>query len=229
MKACVLVVDDEATIQDVLETALTAAGFETVTARNGWQALQLASIAAPDVILLDLGLPDLDGKTVISEIRHFARTPIIVLSGRDQEGEKIAALDLGADDYVQKPFVTGELMARIRAALRHGGQTGARPLTQFGTRGLFFDLPRRRIQGSGSEIKLTPKEFLLLSMLAANAGRIVTNRQILSAIWGPSRANDKQILRVLIGQLRAKIGEDAADPKIIVTEPGVGYRLRLDD
>jgi two-component system KDP operon response regulator KdpE len=228
VNARVLVVDDEEPVHRFLRPALIASGYDVLTAVTGQQALQIASTAAPDTILLDLGLPDFDGKLIIAEVRHFSLTPIIVLSARDSEEEKIAAFEMGANDYIQKPFGIGELLARIRAALRRR-ENGGKTLTRFEVGGYVVDLARRGVLGCGVSVHLTPKEFLLLSILAANSGRIVTNRQILAAVWGPKQREDKQILRVLVGQLRAKLGEDAANPKFIVTEPGVGYRLRFDD
>jgi two-component system KDP operon response regulator KdpE len=228
VNARILVIDDEEPFRRFLRPALIASGYDVLTAVTGQQALQLASTAAPDTILLDLGLPDLDGKVIIAEVRHFSLTPIIVLSARDSEEEKIAAFDLGADDYVLKPFGIGELLARIRVALRDR-ESGGKTITRFEVGGFVVDLAQRSVRVSGVRVHLTPKEFLLLSILAANSGRVVTNRQILAAVWGPKQREDMQILRVLVGQLRAKLGDDTANPKFIVTEPGVGYRLRFDD
>ena len=175
-------------------------------------------------MLLDLGLPDGDGKDVIRRAREWSDLPIIVLSAREREAEKIEALDLGADDYVNKPFNVGELMARMRTALRHRMQRKAEiPVLRVGD--LEIDSVRHRVTRAGAEIKLTPKEFELLSFLARHAGRVLTHRQILTAVWGPAHTEDTQYLRVYVGQLRQKIEERADDPRVILTEPGIGYRI----
>jgi two-component system, OmpR family, KDP operon response regulator KdpE len=219
----VLVVDDEPQIQRFLTVALNAAGFQVQTAETGAQALRLAATGAPDVIVLDLGLPDRDGKDVLRDIRQFSTTPVIVLSARDREAEKIEALDLGADDYVEKPFGIGELTARLRAALRHAAHA-AEPVQRVEIDGVVMDFDKRLVTRDGAPIKLTPKEYDLLAVLFRNAGRVVTHRQILAAVWGPAHAEDTQYLRVFIGQLRAKIERDPTAPAIVRTEPGVGYR-----
>ncbi len=224
MKTRVLVVDDEAPIQRFLRPALQASGYETLTAETGAQALRLIATAAPDVIVLDLGLPDMDGKDVLIEARKFSKSPIIILSARDQETEKIAALDLGADDYVEKPFAIGEFLARLRAALRHAAPDHA-PAPRYEAQGVTVDLERRRVTRDGQVLKLTPKEFDLLAILVRHAGRVVTHRQILSAVWGPAHADDTQYLRVFVGQLRAKIEPNPEMPRLVLTEPGIGYRL----
>jgi two-component system KDP operon response regulator KdpE len=176
------------------------------------------------VVLLDLGLPDGDGKDVIRRAREWSDLPIVVLSAREREIEKIEALDLGADDYVNKPFNVGELMARMRAALRHRLQRKAEvPLLRVGR--LEVDAVRHRVTRAGAEVKLTPKEFELLSFLARHAGRVVTHSQILAAVWGPAHTEDTQYLRVYVGQLRHKIEERPDDPELILTEPGIGYRI----
>ncbi|RBP10629.1 two-component system KDP operon response regulator KdpE [Roseiarcus fermentans] len=219
----VLVVDDEPQIQRFLHVALTAAGYDVVAAETGAQALRLAVTGAPDLIVLDLGLPDRDGKDVLRDIRTFSQTPVIILSARDRESEKIAALDLGADDYVEKPFGIGELTARLRTALRHRA-TAAHPAERIEIDGVAMDFERRLVTRDGAPIRLTPKEYDLLAVLFRNAGRVVTHRQILSAVWGPAHTEDTQYLRVFIGQLRAKIERDPTSPRIVKTEPGVGYR-----
>jgi two-component system KDP operon response regulator KdpE len=224
MKTRVLVVDDEAPIQRFLRPALLASGYEPLSAETGAQALRLIATSAPDVIVLDLGLPDMDGKDVLVEARKFSKSPIIILSARDQETEKIAALDLGADDYVEKPFAIGEFLARLRAALRHAAPDHA-PAPRYEAEGLVVDLDKRRVTRDGQSLKLTPKEFDLLTVLVRHAGRVVTHRQILAAVWGPAHADDTQYLRVFVGQLRAKIEPDADVPRLILTEPGIGYRL----
>ncbi len=223
-KGCrVLVVDDEPQIQRFLHVALTAAGYEVVAAETGAQALRLAVTCAPDLIVLDLGLPDRDGKEVLRDIRTFSQTPVIILSARDRESEKIEALDLGADDYVEKPFGIGELTARLRTALRHKA-TEAHPAQRIEIDGVTMDFERRLVTRDGQPVKLTPKEYDLLAILFRNAGRVVTHRQILSSVWGPAHTEDTQYLRVFIGQLRGKIERDPTTPKIVTTEPGVGYR-----
>lgn len=220
----ILVVDDEAQIQRFLKPALIAAGFDVETAATAADARRLAATRAPALILLDLGLPDGDGKTVIETIRAFSLVPIIVLSARDQEVEKIAALDLGANDYVEKPFAIGELLARIRAALRLTGSVEPKPAKQrFGN--IELDLEHRRVLLDGGETHLTPKEFDLLALLAANANKVVTHRQALSQIWGPAHVHDVQYLRVIIGQLRAKLELEPKAPRHLLNEAGVGYRL----
>jgi two-component system KDP operon response regulator KdpE len=224
MKTRVLVVDDEAPIQRFLRPALLASGYEALLAETGAQALRLIATSAPDVIVLDLGLPDMDGKDVLIEARKFSKCPIIILSARDQETEKIAALDLGADDYVEKPFAIGEFLARLRAALRHSAPDHA-PAPRYEAEGVVVDLDKRRVTRDGQSLKLTPKEFDLLTVLVRHAGRVVTHRQILAAVWGPAHADDTQYLRVFVGQLRAKIEPNPDLPRLILTEPGIGYRL----
>ena len=218
-----LVVDDEPQILKFLTVALNAAGYDTLTAATGADALRLAATQAPDLIVLDLGLPDRDGKDVLRELRQFSDVPVIILSARDREIDKIEALDLGADDYVEKPFGIGELTARLRAALRH--KAGAsKPVQRIEIGGVTMDFDKRNVSRDGEPIRLTPKEYDLLAILFRNAGRVVTHRQILSAVWGPAHVEDTQYLRVFIGQLRAKVERDPTTPAIIRTEPGVGYR-----
>jgi len=220
----ILVVDDEPQIQRFLTVALTAAGFQVQTAETGAQALRLAATGAPDLIVLDLGLPDRDGKDVLRDIRQFSTTPVIILSARDREAEKIEALDLGADDYVEKPFGIGELTARLRAALRHAAQS-TQPVQRVEVEGVVMDFDKRLVTRDGELIKLTPKEYDLLAVLFRNAGRVVTHRQILAAVWGPAHTEDTQYLRVFIGQLRAKIERDPHNPEYLVTVRGLGYRF----
>ncbi len=219
----ILVVDDEPQIQRLLHVALTAAGYDVVSAETGAEALRMAVTGAPALIVLDLGLPDRDGKDVLRDIRAFSQTPVIVLSARDRESEKIEALDLGADDYVEKPFGMGELTARLRAALRHKAKQ-TQPAARIEIDGVALDFERRLVTRDGAPVKLTPKEYELLAILFRNAGRVVTHRQILSSVWGPAHTEDTQYLRVFIGQLRAKIERDPTTPRIVKTEPGVGYR-----
>ena len=223
-KTRVLVVDDEAAILRFLKPALEASDYEMASAGTVVDAIKRVASESPDIVLLDLGLPDGDGKDVIRRAREWSDVPIIVLSARERETEKIEALDLGADDYVNKPFNVGELMARMRTALRHRMQRKAEiPLLKVG--GIEVDSVRHRATRAGTEIKLTPKEFELLSFLARHAGRVVTHKQILAAVWGPAHTEDTQYLRVYVGQLRQKVEEHADDPRIILTEPGIGYRI----
>lgn len=224
----VLVIDDEPQIQRFLKPALSACGYDVLVAHTGRDALRLIATAAPDIVVLDLGLPDLDGKEVLREARGFSKVPIIVLSARDREAEKIMALDAGADDYVEKPFGIGELMARLRVALRHASQAGVE-ITLVSCDGVAIDLDKRLVTRNGAALKLTPKEYDLLAILARHAGRVVTHRQILASIWGPAHEDDTQYLRVFVGQLRAKIEDDPATPKLIQTELGIGYRLIADE
>lgn len=219
----ILVVDDEPQIQRFLRPALIAAGFDVETAATAAEARRLAATRAPALIVLDLGLPDDDGKAVIETVRTFSSVPIIVLSARDQEIEKIAALDAGANDYVEKPFGIGELLARIRVALRHAQAIppSVGPLT-FGA--VMLDRDRRVVTRRGDAIHLTPKEYDLFVLLAENAGRIVTHTTALQRLWGPAHRDDTQYLRVLVAQLRAKLDGDSI-PSLITNEAGVGYRL----
>jgi two-component system KDP operon response regulator KdpE len=220
----VLVIDDEPSIFRFLKPALEANEYEATSAGTATEGLKRIAGEAPDVVVLDLGLPDMDGKDVITRVREWSDVPIIVLSARDREAEKIAALDLGADDFVNKPFGMGELMARLRTALRHRMQRkGETPVVSVG--GLEIDIPRRRVTWQEGEMLLSPKEFDLLAFLAGHAGKVVTHKQILTAVWGAAHENDSQYLRVYIGQLRQKIEPNPSDPRFILTEPGIGYRL----
>ena len=220
----ILVVDDEPEIQRFLKLALSAAGYEPIAAETAADALKAVVNKAPDAVVLDLGLPDRDGKDVLRDIRAFSSIPVIILSARDRETEKIEALDLGADDYVEKPFGIGELMARLRTALRHAAP-GAPQQARFEVDGLVVDTERRLVSRNGETVRLTPKEYDLLIALVRHAGRVITHRQILKEVWGPAHSDDTQYLRVFIGQLRTKIERDPSAPTIILTEPGVGYRI----
>jgi len=222
--ARILIVDDEPQILRFLRPALEASGYEALHAATGREALRLAANASPDLIILDLGLPDIDGKEVLTRAREFTKAPIIVLSARDRETEKIAALDLGADDYVEKPFAIGELLARMRVALRHA-RGGEAPVTRIEVDGLTIDMDRRIVRRDDVAIKLTPREYDLLCVLARHAGRVMTHGQILTAVWGPAHKTDTQYLRVFVGQLRAKLERDPAAPTILRTESGIGYRF----
>ena len=223
-KTRVLIVDDEPQILRFLRTTLTANGFDVVEAATGAEALRHAAADAPDVIVLDLGLPDMDGRDVLKKLREWSEVPVVVLSARAREPEKIEALDAGADDYVNKPFGIGELMARLRAALRHRlKREGVQPVFKLGT--FAVDLVKRIVKRDTTQIHLTPKEYDLLRVLVQNAGKVVTQRQLLEAVWGPAHVEDASYLRVYVGQLRRKI-EAAGEAAIIENEPGVGYRLR---
>jgi two-component system KDP operon response regulator KdpE len=224
----ILIVDDEPQIQRFLKLGLEAGGFAVSAAATAGDAVKMIAQSAPDLVLLDLGLPDLDGKDVIRQTRAFSHVPIIIVSARDREAEKIEALDLGADDYVNKPFGIGELLARIRTALRHHNPA-ANAASVLSLGGITVDVPDHRVMKSGASLKLTPKEFDLLALLMRNAGRVMTHRQILTAIWGPAHAEDLQYLRVLVGQLRGKLEDDQANPRIIQTEPGIGYRIAVEE
>lgn len=221
--ARVLVVDDEPQIHRFLGPALEAAGYAVEHAATAAEGLRLAASRAPDAVLLDLGLPDLDGQEALARLRGFSEVPVIVLSARDREADKIAALDGGADDYVEKPFAVGELLARIRAALRHRRARDGVPDTVH-LPGLEVDLARRQVRlgPDGTALALSPREWALLALLARNAGRVLTHRQLLTAVWGPAHADDVQYLRVYVGQLRQKLGPAG---RLIATEPGVGYRM----
>lgn len=220
----ILVVDDEPQIQRFLKPALTAAGYEPLQALTAADAERLVATAAPDLMILDLGLPDKDGKDVIRDLRTWSQLPIVVLSARDQEVDKIEALDLGADDYVEKPFGIGELIARVRTALRHRrAEPGV--LAVIEVDGLVVDTRKRLVSRDDSALRLTPKEYDLLVHMARHAGLVLTHRQLLSAVWGPAHVEDVHYLRVFIGQLRGKIERDPGQPQFIRTEPGVGYRF----
>jgi len=222
-KPRILVIDDEPQIHRFLGPALDAAGYEPIRADTAAEGLREIARKAPDAVVLDLGLPDLDGKEALQKARAFYEGPIIILSARDKETEKIDALDLGADDYVEKPFGVGELLARLRAALRHRLQSaGALPVVTVGD--LTIDLVKRLVTRGGEAIRLSPREYDLLAQLVQGAGKVVTHRHLLTAVWGPAHEEDVQYLRVFVGQLRQKIEPDASAPALIVTEPGVGYR-----
>ncbi len=216
--ATVLVVEDDSSLRTALAATLKAAGYRPVSARDGAEGMRWFAHYAPDLVVLDLGLPDRDGLTLIAEIRERGATPILVLSARDAEAMKVQALDLGADDYVQKPFGVDELLARLRAALRHGVQVrGSEPVVRTG--GLEIDLGLRTVRQDGELMRLSPKEYDLLSELALGLGRTLTHRQLLKAVWGSENA-EIQYLRVYIAQLRQKLGGE-----LLTSEPGVGYRL----
>jgi two-component system KDP operon response regulator KdpE len=220
----VLLVDDEPQIVRVLEPSLRAAGFDVSTAADGTSALRLLASEGFDAVLLDLGLPDMDGLEVIARIREWSELPILVLSARDREAEKIAALDEGADDFVNKPFGMGELLARVRAMLR-GRERRFATKADFEVGDLQVNFAARRVSVQGDEVHLSPREYDLLRTLARYAGRVLTHKQLVAAVWGPAGAADSQTVRVLVGQVRQKIEVDPSRPQILLTEPGVGYRL----
>ncbi|MDT1064355.1 response regulator [Paracoccus sp. CPCC 101403] len=221
MRQTILIVDDEPQIQRFLGHALTAAGYDTRLATNGSEALASVSSQEPDLMILDLGLPDMNGKEVIERLRLRSDLPVIVLSAHDQEMEKIMALDLGADDFIAKPFGIGELLARLRVSLRPRRAARIEVIRQDG---LVIDLDAHQVSRDGEQLRLTPKEFDLLAVLASNAGRVMTHRRLLQQVWGPAHVEDVPYLRVFIGQLRQKLETDPARPALILTEPGVGYR-----
>lgn len=221
----ILVIDDEPQIHRFLSPALDAAGYEPRRADSGQEGLRGIALWSPDAVVLDLGLPDMDGKDVLARAREFYAGPIIILSARDREAEKIAALDLGANDYVEKPFGVGELLARLRANLRQAAPQAAMsgPLR---VGDVVIDLEHRLITRAGEAVRVTPKEYDVLAYLARNAGKVVGHRDLLTAVWGKAHAEDTQYLRVVIGQLRQKLEVDPAQPQLILTEPSVGYRLQ---
>jgi two-component system KDP operon response regulator KdpE len=224
----VLLVDDETSIQRAMAPLLRSRGYAVTIAGSGQEALEMFQHERPDLVILDLGLPDIDGAEVCRQLRERADTPILVLSARGAEKDKVAALDLGADDYVTKPFGPEELLARMRAALRRTPRGDQALHGQLRRGDLTIDFDRRRVYRRDAEIRLTPKEFDLLTFLAGSAGRVLTHRAILKAIWGPHSADQPEHLRVLMGQLRKKIEPDPAHPRYLLTEPWVGYRFAED-
>lgn len=221
--ARILVIDDEPQILKLLKVSLVAHGYNIESASTGREGIEKAAAFKPDVLIVDLGLPDIDGKEVIANIREWNMTPIIVLTVREQESEKIEALDCGADDYITKPFGVGELLARIRASLRRLNAKDSEPVITSGK--LSIDLAQRKVHLGEQEIKLTPTEYEIMKVLAKNIGRVITHKQILKAIWGIVNYEDNHYVRVYINQIRRKIEENPAQPKYIITESGVGYRL----
>ena len=229
-KIRILVVDDEPPIQRFLKASFDAEEIELLHAENGADAIRQVAIMSPDIVFLDLGLPDMDGLDVVKRLREWSEVPIIVLSARGKESDKVAALDTGADDYLTKPFGISELMARMRAALRRGRDKDSEPPEAvFASFGIRVDLASRKIFKNEDEIHLTPIEYRLLACLVKNAGFVLTHKQLLLAAWGPAYEFEGHYLRVYMGQLRHKLEDNPAQPKLITTEPGVGYRLRQEE
>lgn len=222
----VLVVDDERAIRRFLHAALNAHGYVVLEATCGEEAIRAAVFDRPDLVILDLGLPDIEGIEVTRHLREWSGMPIIILSVREQEADKIAALDAGADDYLTKPFSIGELMARMRVVLRRTAQPETSPLFQIG--GLAVDLARRQVTMAGEEVSLTPTEYDLLRVLVQNAGKVLIHRELLRQVWGTEYESGRHLLRVNISNLRRKLEPDPTRPQYILTEPGVGYRLRSE-
>ena len=222
----ILVVDDEKAIQRFLKNALSSAEFSVHLADSGKEALTAAMAVRPDLIILDMGLPDMDGVEVLRRLREWTKVPVIILSVRDREDEKVTALDSGADDYVTKPFGIGELLARMRVALRKSIQESPEPV--YRVDGLEVDLERRRVVSQGEEVQLTPTEYDLLRLLVTHAGKVLTHNQILRQIWGPAYLEQPHLLRVNISNLRRKIEPEPNRPRYILTELGVGYRLKMN-
>ena len=226
--AVVLVVEDEPQVMRFLRAVLPGHGYSILEATTGEQAIVEASTRGPDLVLLDLGLPDMDGIEVTRRLREWSAVPVIVLSARGEEKDKIEALDAGADDYLTKPFAAGELLARMRVALRNAARRGQEPDPVFDDGELRVDLGARRVFANGSEIRLTRTEYRLLAALVKHAGKVLTHRQLLKEVWGPGSVDQSHYLRVYMGQLRHKLEKDPARPQRLVTETGVGYRLKVD-
>ena len=225
----ILVIDDEPQILRALRTILTEKQFKVTTASRGEEGLTLAATSLPDLVILDLGLPDMDGIEVCTRLREWTECPIIVLSVRDGEHDKVAALDKGADDYLTKPFGIQELLARVRVALRHSARTMGSPASQVSAGPLEIDLAWHRVTRGGDEVKLTATEYNLLAYLASNRGRVLTHQSILTHVWGPADADHTEYLRVYMRQLRKKLEEDPERPQYFLTESGVGYRFMADE
>jgi two-component system, OmpR family, KDP operon response regulator KdpE len=224
----ILVIEDEPPMRRFIRASLSSQGYRVLEAADAREATALATSGAPDLILLDLGLPDADGVDLTRRLREWCRTPIIVISAHGRENDKVSTLDAGADDYLTKPFGVNELLARIRVAFRHAEQASSgrsSPVIDIG--GLHLDLDKREVLVDGKEVHLTPIEYKLLVLLAKNAGKVLTHRQILKEVWGPAYAGQSHYVRVRMAELRRKIETDAGRPKLFVTEPGVGYRLKL--
>jgi two-component system KDP operon response regulator KdpE len=226
-KGRVLVVDDEHSIRRAVGRALTARGYDVQLATDGEEALSVAAAFQPDLVVLDLNLPALDGLSVCRQLRVWSSVPILVLSVREDEADKVAALDLGADDYLTKPFGIDELLARVRALLRRAGAQGAPKSVRFRTDELEIDLDTSSVTRAGAEVRLTKTEWALLTELCQHPGKLLTHRWLLERVWGPGYAEDVDVLRVFVSQLRKKLEQDPARPKLIATDPGIGYRWLL--
>lgn len=224
----IVVVEDEAPIRRFLRASLPLHGFRMVEAVTAAEGIRLVADQRPDVVIMDLGLPDMDGLELVRHIREWSDVPIVVLSARERESDKIAALDAGADDYLTKPFGTGELLARLRVALRHGARRAAPEAPAFACGDWSVDLAARRVFVGGEEVHLTPTEYRLLTVLIRHAGKVVTHRQLLRELWGDDHEDAQHTLRVHISQLRRKLEPDPTRPQHLMTEPGVGYRIRED-
>ena len=225
-KPLIVIIEDEAPIRRFLRAALPLHGFRFLEAATAADGLRLVTAQRPDAVILDLGLPDLDGVDVVRQVREWSDVPVVVLSARDHEADKIAALDAGADDYLTKPFGVGELMARLRVALRHGRLRSAPEAPAFDCGDWHVDLAARRVFVGGQEVHLTPTEYRLLQLLIRHAGKVVTHRQLMQEQWGDGLQDAQHTLRVHISQLRRKLEPEPARPRHLLTEPGVGYRLR---
>jgi two-component system KDP operon response regulator KdpE len=227
--ALILLVEDELPIRRFLRTSLSGEDYRLVEAETGQQALRLAAQQPPDLVILDLGLPDIDGQEVLRKLREWLQAPIIILSARDQENQKVTALDNGADDYLTKPFSTAELLARMRVALRHTARSGSEgDSAGFAVGELRVDLAARRVFVKEKEIHLTPLEYKLLTTLIRHAGKVLTQRHLLKEVWGPHHLQETHYLRVFMASLRRKIEDDPAEPRYLLTEQGVGYRLAAE-
>lgn len=224
----IIIIEDEKNICSFIENVLTPQHYQIATAGTGTEGLKLITALNPDLVLLDLGLPDMDGLDLITEVRSWSLVPIIVISARTLERSKVAALDMGADDYLTKPFGTNELLARIRTALRHSQKAVKVPIKRYEVGELLIDFERRLVKVKGKEVHLTQIEYKLVSLLAQNAGRVLTYESIISKIWGPYADSDNQILRVNMAHIRRKLEENPGEPRYIFTEIGVGYRMKED-
>ncbi len=225
----VVLIEDDQYIRRFVRTGLNAHGFDVVEAVTGKAGLTAAATSKPDVIILDLGLPDMDGLGIITRLRTWTSRPVIVLSARSKESDKVAALDAGADDYLTKPFGVDELLARLRVALRHAAQLSVTNVSDvFAVRNVKVNLTKHYVERDGKEVRLTPMEYRLLSVLIKHAGRLLTQQQLLTEVWGPTYVENSNYLRIFMARLRRKLEVDPARPKVFITEPNVGYRLECD-
>lgn len=228
-QAKILLVEDEQQIRRFLRVTLGSSGYSLIEASSGQEGLMLAATEKPEIIILDLGLPDMDGLDFTKQLREWCSTPVIVLSARGQESDKISALDAGADDYLTKPFSTGELLARMRVAMRHAEQSKSEQTqTKYEFGKINVDLSKREVLKDGQEMHLTPIEYKLLALLLRHHGKVLTHRQLLKEVWGDAYSDENHYLRVYMGQLRHKLEDNAARPRHLITEPGVGYRLKIE-